>query len=312
MALGRSILDDIRYEINSGNVVMRLLFINIAVFLALHVVHVIAFLSLQNNAEADVLINKVLSYVSLPAKPIDLLYKPWTLITHMFTHYGLFHLVFNMLWLYWFGRIVEEFIGNKKILPLYLLGGLSGALLLIAAYNIFPGLQSNAPYVQALGASAGVLAIVLAAATIVPDYTVFVLFLGPVKIKWIAVVLVVIDLISIPNPNTGGHIAHLGGALLGFFYIKQLQLGNDLAAPFQAVIHFFSKIFSGKKQAKMVVRKAAVTAPPLRKHQTQAKQHQAENKEERMNAILDKISRSGYESLSKEEKDFLFKISKED
>jgi hypothetical protein len=125
-------------------------------------------------------------------------------------------------------------------------------------------------------------------------------------------VLVVIDLISIPNPNTGGHIAHLGGALLGFFYIRQLQLGNDLAAPFIKVINFFSKIFSRKKQAKMVVRKTAVPSPPLRQHKSNLHQHQAVNKQERVDAILDKISRSGYESLSKEEKDFLFKVSKEE
>jgi len=310
MALGKSIIDDIRYELDSGNVVMRLMFINVAVFLALHIIHVIAFLSFQNKNEAELIINNILGYISLPAKPLGLLYKPWTLITHMFTHYGFFHLVFNMLWLYWFGKIVEEFIGNKKILPLYLLGGVSGAILLIIAYNIFPGLQAGAPYVQALGASAGVLAIVIAAATIVPDYTIFLLFFGPVKIKWIAVILVVIDLISIPNPNTGGHIAHLGGALFGFIFIRQLQLGHDLAAPFVFVYDKVSNLFSAKKKPKMVLKRT--TVPPTERVNKAGNKAPSLSKQQRVDAILDKISKSGYDSLSKEEKDFLFIVSKED
>jgi hypothetical protein len=210
------------------------------------------------------------------------------------------------LWLYWFGNIVKEFIGNKKILPLYILGGLSGAALLMTFFYFFPALR---PSVAAIGASAGVLAIIVAAATIVPDYTVFLIILGPVKIKWIAVVLVVIDLISIPEQNTGGHIAHLGGALFGFIYIRQLQLGTDLASPFINVYDGLVNYF--KPQPKTRVAYKRTTVPPS-EHKRKAKPEEAANKQEYIDTILDKISQSGYDSLSKEEKEFLFKVSKED
>jgi len=310
MAYGRSVWDDVRYELSSGNIIFQLIFINVLVFFAINLVNVAGFLAEDGSLGSSRWFLKVKELISLPADVKLLIKRPWTLITHMFAHYRIFHILFNMLWLYWFGKIVVEFIGNKKILPLYILGGLSGAALLILSYNIFPGLKANMPLVQALGASAGVLAIIVAAATIVPNYTVFLLLLGPVKIKWIAVVLVVIDLISIPEQNSGGHIAHLGGALFGFIYIRQLQAGTDLASPFIAVYERVVMLFGGKSTPKSKPMQRATVPPGSRKQ----KKVQEENpdKQARIDAILDKISRSGYDSLSKEEKEFLFKVSKED
>lgn len=293
-----SIWSDIKREFFSGNVVSQLIIINVIVFIAINLVTVVIFLSSGSTA------NPVLQWIMLPAEIRELLRKPWTLLTHMFAHFGIWHLLFNMLWLYWFGRIIQEFIGNKKILPLFIYGGLCGAALLIISYNIFPGLQSELPYVSALGASAGVLAIVVAAATLVPDYTVFLLFFGAVKIKYIALFMVILDMVSIPGLNSGGRIAHLGGALFGYVFIKQLQVGHDWSKPFNNFLETAAGLF--KRKEPRVVHK---TGPQERKKK-QADYPQ--DKQQRVDAILDKIARSGYDSLSKEEKEFLFKVSKDE
>ncbi len=299
-----SIWDDLKREFRSGNVISQLIMINVAVFLLVNVVNVIVFLVHPDRSVSENLVAGILKWVMLPADTMQLLKSPWTLFTHMFMHSGILHLLFNMLWLYWFGRIIQEFIGNKKILPLYIYGGLTGAILLVISYNIFPGLHSDLPYVKALGASAAVLAIVVGAATLVPDYTVFLLFFGAVKIKYIAVIMVIIDLVSIPDLNTGGHIAHLGGALLGYVFIKQLQNGHDWSIPFHNFLEAFKNFFTAKKQPRVVYKTKS----------TERKKKAADlgaNKQEKVDAILDKIARSGYDSLSKEEKEFLFKVSGE-
>jgi membrane associated rhomboid family serine protease len=307
MALGRSIWDDIRTEMSSGNMVTRLIMVNAVVFIAINLVYVSGFFYFADKISANNFVWKVIGWLGIPAELKLMLKRPWVIITHMFSHLSFFHFLFNMLGLYWFGGIVKEFIGNKKILPLYLMGGIAGAALLVAFFYFFPSLRPSLP---AIGASAGVLAIIIAAATIVPDYTVFLVLFGPVKIKWIAVALVVIDLVSIPEQNTGGHIAHLGGALFGFIYIRQLQLGSDLAAPFIAIYDAFVAFFKPKPKTRVAYKRT--TVPPTTAKPKSAKQDAGMNKQARIDSILDKISNSGYDSLSKEEKDFLFKVSKED
>ena len=304
-----SILEDLKREFSSGNVISQLIMINIGVFLILNLINVVAFLFHSDRESAGVLLSEILSWIMLPADIGDLITRPWTLFTHMFAHYGFLHLLFNMLWLYWFGRIIQEFIGNKKVLPLYILGGLSGAVLLVISYNIFPGLQSAMPYVKALGASAGVLAIVVGAATLVPDYSVYLLFFGSVKIKYIAILMVLLDMVSIPDLNSGGHIAHLGGALFGFLFIKQLQLGNDWSKPFYSLIDAIAGAFNLSKKPRVVHRKRRARAEARTKTR---KEDFSQGKQERIDAILDKIARSGYDSLTKDEKEFLFRVSKED
>src|SRR5688572_11054729 len=301
-----SIWQDIRNEFRNS-VISRIIIINVVVFLILNIIHLIIFLSTADKEAGLALVIDIRSWVMLPADTNILLRRPWTLITHMFTHFDIFHILFNMLWLYWFARIIQEFIGSKKILALYVYGGLAGAVLLIIAYNIFPGLSSELPYVKALGASAGVMAIVVGAATLVPDYTVFLPFLGAVRIKYIALFLVIIDLVSIPDFNSGGHIAHLGGMLFGYIFIKQLKVGHDWSKPFNAMIDWITNLFTRNKRTRVVykteskqLRKKART-PDL-----------PDDKQERIDALLDKIARSGYDSLSKDEKEFLFKVSKDE
>lgn len=293
-----SIWGDIKREFFSGNVVSQLIIINVLVFVVINLVTVAIFLASGST------VNPVLPWIMIPADVVQLLKRPWTLLTHMFAHFGIWHLLFNMLWLFWFGKIIQEFIGNKKILPLFIYGGLCGAALLIISYNIFPGLQSDLPYVSALGASAGVLAIVVAAATLVPDYTVFLLFFGAVKIKYIALFMVILDMVSIPGLNSGGRIAHLGGALFGYVFIKQLQVGHDWSKPFNNFLDAMAGLFR-KKEPRMVYK----TDSQERKRK---QSDYPQDKQQQVDAILDKIARSGYDSLSKEEKEFLFKVSKDE
>ncbi|HXH19392.1 MAG TPA: rhomboid family intramembrane serine protease [Chitinophagales bacterium] len=291
-----SIWSDIKREFTSGNMVSQLIIINVAVFVIINLVTVVVFLT------SGSMVNPLLPWIMLRADVMDLLKHPWTLLTHMFAHYSIWHLLFNMLWLYWFGRIIQEFIGGKKILPLYIYGGITGAALLIISYNIFPGLQSDMPYVSALGASAGVLAIVVAAATLVPDYTVFLLFFGGVKIKYIALFMVILDLVSIPGLNSGGYIAHLGGALFGYLFIKQLQMGHDWSKPFNDFLEVVGGLF--KRKEPRVIYKTKTPGQKKKRYQ--------EDKQQQVDAILDKIAQSGYDSLTKEEKEFLFKVSKDE
>jgi hypothetical protein len=191
------------------------------------------------------------------------------------------------------------------------LGGLSGALLMVLSYNIFPGLATEVAYVRALGASAGVMAIVVGAATLVPDYTVLLFIIGPVRLKYIALVLVILDFVGMAGFNGGGAIAHLGGALMGFVYIRQLQVGHDWATPFDKAISFISGLFKGKRKGPRVVyKRETVAAGGGSKRPVGADQGQRD--QARIDSILDKINQSGYDSLTKEEKEFLFRYSNKD
>lgn len=303
--MGNSIWDDFKRTVNSGNTISILLIVNVCVFILINLLKVVDKLFIEGPDGA--FYAPVMEQILLRADIMGLLTHPWTLITHMFAHEGVFHLVFNLLFLYWFGRIVQEFIGNRHLLPLYILGGLSGAFLMVLSYNIFPGLATEVAYVRALGASAGVMAIVVGAATLVPDYTVFLILIGPVRLKYIALVLVILDLIGVAGFNGGGAIAHLGGALMGFVYIRQLQVGHDWALPFDKSISFINRLLSGRPKGPRVVYKretAATTAGPAKK--------QTQHDQARIDAILDKINQSGYDSLTKEEKEFLFRYSNKD
>ncbi len=303
MSIGNSIWDDFKRTVNSGNTISILLIVNVCMFILINLLKVIDKLFVEGPDGA--FYAPVMEQILLRAEIMGLLTHPWTLITHMFAHEGIFHLVFNLLFLYWFGRIIQEFIGNRHLLPMYILGGLAGAFLMVLSYNIFPGLQSEIAYVRALGASAGVMAIVVGAATLVPNYTVFLILLGPVRLKYIALVLVLLDIVGVAGLNGGGAIAHLGGALMGFIYIRQLQVGHDWAVPFDRMLSFFRNLFSGKpKGPRMVYKRETVSE---NKAANQGPKDQA-----RIDAILDKINQSGYDSLTKEEKEFLFRYSNKD
>ncbi len=290
-----SLRDNLRSQIRIADTLQRLLIVNISLFLIVRIINAISRLFLVPVLSFD----DVSFYLAIPASFTLLLTKPWTIITYMFFHWDVMHILFNMLWLYWMGKIFQEYLGSKKLLNTYLAGGISGALFFILAYNAFPLFSNSLHTSFALGASASVLAVTVATATLLPDYPIQLLLFGTVRLKWIAVITILLDLINISGDNAGGHIAHLGGAMYGFIYIRSLQKGTDLTA-------WLTKLFDkfGSKQKMKVAHR--------QKKKDEDYNINRKAKQDRMDDILDKISKSGYGSLTQEEKNFLFKISKEE
>jgi membrane associated rhomboid family serine protease len=243
---------------------------------------------------------QLLSWLAVPADTNVLLHKPWTLFTYMFLHKEIFHILFNLLWFYWFAKIFLDYLDAKKLLGTYILGGIAGAIFYIAAFNLFPVFKPMVSQSVALGASASVLAVVTAISFYVPNLTMNLLFIGPVKLKYIAIGSVLIDLVSISANNPGGHIAHLGGAFWGYIFVTQYKRGLDLNKWFSVVSDWIYNIFKPRPKLKVTYKK-----PVDDRDYNFIKTKE----QEQINLILDKISKSGYSSLSKEEKDLLFKAS---
>lgn len=289
------IWDDIKKTFRNGSNLTRLMYINIVVFILITIVSVISFL--LNNPEVS---EKALNLFSVPSSFKILLVRPWTIITYMFVHKDIWHILFNMLWLYWFGRIFLEYLDQRKLVAVYLLGGISGALVYILSFNIFPAFTGVVAESVAIGASASVMAIVIAIAAYVPDYTVQLFLFGRIKIKYMALAIFVLTSIMDFSVNSGGKLAHIGGAFFGYFYTINLRQGRDIGKGFNRVIDFFVTLFKPRKKLKVTHKKAA-TEYEYNKIKTE---HQT-----RINSILDKISKGGYDSLTKEEKETLFKES---
>lgn len=303
---GNNIWDDIRWQYRYGSPLIRLILVNAAVFVGINLLLLVDFFTSKPVGET---VSAFLSFWS----DRHFFTRPWSIITYQFLHIGFFHLVFNMLALYWFGQIVQDFIGKPKVWPIYILGGISGALLFVLGYYLINLTNPGHVSAEVLGASAGVMAIVLAAATMAPDYEFNLLIFGPVKIKWIALVYVVLDVLMIRDGNAGGHFAHLGGALFGWLYIRQLRQGMDMARPYYAVTDFVSNLFSKQKKLRVEYRRPEKTYAGSAKQRPGSSASQSRSsRQERLDEILDKIGKSGYDSLSKDEKDFLFQMSKED
>jgi membrane associated rhomboid family serine protease len=309
MLSSNSIWQDAKNEFRKGNMISRLIMVNVGVFLAVNIIRVLLWM-ISTDAKADFF--ALIDWLAIPIEPIEILKKPWTIVTHMFLHYEFGHVLWNMLYLFWFGKILRTYVGDKKLLPIYFYGGLCGALVAVSAYNLIPVFQEYDPALVMLGASAGVTAIMVAAGTIAPDHTIFLIFVGPVKIKYLVLVIVLLDIFFLPYMiNTGGTIAHLGGALLGYVFIKKLQQGNDWSIRFNKAFDRLAVFFAKRPSPKVAYKNATGT----KKQQASKKQSaspMSDSKQQKIDAILDKIARSGYDSLSKEEKEFLFKVSNED
>lgn len=290
-----SIADEIKQSFKSGSSLTKLIYINLAVFLVVKLIAVFYFLLSVENSFS------LVSWLAVPADLSNLAYKPWTIFSYMFLHQDFLHILFNMLWLYWFGQIFLHYFDNKKLLSVYLVGGLAGAFVYILTFNIFPVFADILPVSYALGASASVIAIVIAVSVYAPNHTIYLLFFGPVKLKYIALVTIIIDVISIASTNAGGHLAHLGGALFGYFYIMQFKKGRNITRLFDRFMDFIFSIFKPRPKIK-VTYKRPVDDFEYNKSKAQ--------KQAEIDKILDKIAKSGYESLSKQEKETLFKNSK--
>jgi membrane associated rhomboid family serine protease len=287
--------DDIKSSFRKGSSVTRLIYINASIFLLISIASIIGYL--LNNQDIPV---KALNLLSVPASLKSLAGRPWTIFTYMFTHKDIWHILFNMLWLYWFGIIFLEYLDQRKLVSVYILGGLCGAVVYILGFNIFPAFKGVVDESVAIGASASVMAVVIAIAAYVPDYTVQLFLLGKIKIKYLALAIFVLTSVMDFSVNSGGKLAHIGGALFGYLYTLNLRKGHDLGRGINRIIDFFATLFKPRKKLK-VTYKRPVTDLDYNKIK---KEHQ-----EKINQILDKISKGGYDSLSRDEKDMLFKES---
>lgn len=277
---------------------MQLIYINAGVFLLLMIVRVVLYLT-GNEA----LYGLVVRQLSIPASIPALLLRPWSILTHMFIHDGFLHILVNMMWLYFGGSIFLHYLDSKRLLSTFLIGGLSGALLFVLTMNVIPIFQGQLHGSTALGASAAVLAIMVAAATTAPNHVVHLVLIGPVKLKYIALLSVVLDVLLIPQGNAGGHFGHLGGAAFGFLFATQLKRGNDLSIDF---LRPFGWMKNGLRRKNRNIKVVHGRSKSDEQFNVEKKSRQ-----EQMDAILDKIKRSGYDSLSKTEKEILFRASKE-
>ncbi|MEG0795883.1 MAG: rhomboid family intramembrane serine protease [Odoribacter sp.] len=295
------ILEGFKNSFRKGSSLTRLIYINCGVFLGLKIVYVLMLLT----GVGDSFYPTVLEWIGVPADLEYLLYRPWSLFTYMFTQFEFLHLLFNMLWLYWFGSFFLNHFSEKSLTGVYLLGGLAGALLYVGAYNVFPYFdQLTRLSSWAIGSSASVMAIVFAVCTYLPHQKVYIFLIGPVKLIYLALFTALIDVLSIQSGNAGGHIAHLGGALFGWLFILGIQRNRNITS---GVIHLFSKSnrWFSRKRSMRVKHTKNVSAMNDREYNEYKR-----NQNDKMNKILDKISQSGYESLSREEKEILFRSGK--
>ncbi len=283
-----------------NNAHAQLIIINVVIFLTIGVISVVGLIS-KFPAFSDFIYKQF----TIPPTFAEFLTRPWTLITYMFAHsrWDIFHILFNMLVLYWFGKLFVEYLGSDKLVAVYILGGLVGGILYLLLFNTVPFFIERSGFDGMVGASASIYAIVLATATLLPNYSFHLLFFGPVKIKYIAAFYVVISFLGTTQENAGGNIAHLGGALIGFVYIKQLQAGFNWGLWITVTLDWFKDLFKNKPNVKVTYRKeekqsSAKPSSPSKASQTE------------IDTILDKISDRGYESLTKEEKEKLFNASK--
>lgn len=300
----RNPTEEFKYFFRSGSTLSILILINIGVWLLVKVVGVSFFLA--NIPDSDVADAWMLSILALPAYIPSIFTHPWTFITYMFFHISFFHILFNMLWLFWFGKIFLEYLTSRQLLHVYILGGIAGGLLYILAFNLFPVFQEVRYQSLALGASASVMAIVTAISFYVPNYTIPLIFFGRTKIIVLALVLFIIDFFSISGGNAGGHIAHIGGAIWGFSYATFLnrKKGSNFGSWRFKFDPRFTNFWNSKNTTSQ-------TTSQYHKRPTTDDEYNRDKveRQRRTDVILEKISKGGYESLTKEEKEFLFKVS---
>jgi len=290
------IAGEIKRTFKEGSVLTRLIYLNIGVFLVLKIVGVFFYLAGQDF--------QLFQWLAVPSVTEVLVQRPWTPISYMFLHTGFIHLLFNMLGLFWFGQLFLYHFEGNKLLSVYLLGGIVGAAFYILAYNLFP--VFNSVYGLLLGASASLFAILVAIAVYDPNREIHLFFIGRFPLKYVAAFYLLLSVIGISSTNPGGNIAHLGGAFWGWFYISQLRKGKDMGA---GLVTFLNKagtylpgLFKPKSRMKVSYKK------PPRDDREYNRQKNVQQDE--VNRILDKIGKSGYDSLTKQEKEILFKQGK--
>ncbi len=296
------IFDDLKRTFQQGNIVVRLIYINVAAFILCTLVSVVLGLFGISSAE-------FLRSLYLPADLLQLIRRPWTLITYMFMHAGIWHLLGNMLWLYWFGQLFLYFFSSKHLRGLYVVGGLLGALLYIIAYNIFPIFEGHLYSATLVGASASVLAVAIATAVREPEYRINLMLVGSVRLKYFALFIVLFDALYVGSNNAGGHIAHLGGALAGWWFARGVSRGYDITHWANVCIDAIGALFVKRAHKP---RKPKMKVHSHNNSRTADYEYNARKKEQsdEVDKILEKLKKSGYASLSDEEKRRLFEASK--
>jgi membrane associated rhomboid family serine protease len=286
-----SIVEDFKNAFRKrNNGLIQIIIINAVVFIVMGLFNVIT-----DRTGNQAIYEIVQRQLGLPARISEFLVKPWTLLTYSFIHAGFWHVLSNMLFFYQFGRLIDEYLGNRRLMNIYFMGIVLAGIVYLIFTNTIPFFQVHSLFL--VGASAGVFSVMMAAATLMPDYTFFLFLIGPVRIKYIVAVLFTVVLIQ----NALNHedleiVVHITGLLFGYLYIVQLRKGHDLATPFQNIGRTLRNMF--KRKPKMRV--------TYRSYDNGDGSYPSEDEVDR---ILDKINRSGYESLTKEEKQKLFHAS---
>lgn len=295
------IITDLKEAFRKGNVFIQLIYINIGVFVVTTLVTVL--LTLFNRSATG-----IFDLLALPASFERLAQQPWSIITYMFMHSGFMHILFNMLWLYWFGSLFLSFFSSRHLRGVYVFGGILGGIFYMASYNLFPYFHPMLAQSTMVGASASVLAIVAATAYREPNYPIRLLLFGTIRLKYLALAVILIDLMQATSSNAGGHIAHLGGALAGLWFAASLKKGTDLTAWINKLIDAVRSLFDKKTWQRK---------PKMKVHYNNGNERQKEYdynarkkvQSDEIDRILDKLKKSGYENLTTEEKKSLFDAS---
>lgn len=292
-----SLIDDLKMQLRTGDITIRLIVLNIVLFVVPNIIAVLVHLLGYSG--------DFLYYVSLSSTISDLLWKPWSILTYSFFHAGIWHIIFNLIMFNFAAKVFITYFTQKQLLGLYVSGGLFAGIIYLLCYNTLPALINTSASV--VGASASVMAILFAVASYAPMMQLRLLIIGNVKLWHIAIVFLIIDFLQLSSTNTGGHLAHLGGALFGYIFTIQLKRGVDLTNWFTAFVEFLQNLTDRRKRTPF--KKVHRNFKPKSKPEP-SKIVKKDNVQQQIDAILDKISKSGYESLSKAEKEFLFRAGK--
>lgn len=291
-----SLFNNLRNSYRRANAAVRLIYINMIIYLGIQFFMILMKLFTLNG-------EFIVPYLALPSEPGMLLLRPWTLITYMFLHQDFFHILFNMVALYWFGKLFLMYFNGKQLMTLYLFGGIVGGLVYIVSFNVFPLFEQLSEMSILMGASGSIMAIIVATALYSPDMEMRMLLLGTVKLKYIALAVVLISFFGITSSNAGGEIAHLGGALFGYFFIVSLRRGKDYTRGFSQLLDSISNLFKP--------RRLKVKKPSSGRKMTDEEYNMNKAKDMvDIDRILDKIKASGYGSLTAAEKQKLFEQGK--
>lgn len=294
-------LRQLRRSFSTSTMLMKIIWVNIGVFVVLRLTAIGGIFS--GNPD---FINAVLGYVQLPSSPGVLLTRPWTLLTYMFAQYDLMHIVFNLLWFYWFGTLFRMVSTPRQMLALYIYGGLGGAVMFLLAYNLIPTFAYTHGWL--IGSSASVIAIVTATAILMPDFRMHLLFIGSVSLKWIAIATIGLVLIGVTGSNAGGEFAHIGGVIVGAWYGLMMKRGQDITRPLNRLFDMFVNGWHSITS----IRLRNKTPESSYKYQSSSASSPSIDDDDRaqLDEILDKIKKSGYAALTPEERKRLFDVSR--